>query len=510
MAQERTRSLARVAVDRVRQDRGLGLLTAAAMLAFVVVVYALVVVGGGALLGRTGTPSLWLSVLATAIVAVAFEPVRIRVQRAFSRALHQDRTSPYQVLARFPKTVTGSYPAEELPSRMAKVLTEGTRAARAEVWLVVHGRLELAASWPRESTAAMTPAGLDDPAAGRPTMATAECAATAPPTLGLERPDSSPVIVVEGLRHSLAVRERGELLGALTVVARDGQRLTPVEERLFAGLAAQSGLMLRVAGLRAELEQQLATLDRRTQELRRARRDLVTRQDAERQRLERNIHDGAQQEVIALLVNLRLTQTLLTRSPERGERLLSEQAAAARSTIHTLTALSRGLYPRLLTDAGPVAALTAAVASGPIPVDLTASDVPRCPPDVEAAVYFSCLEAVQNATKHSHATRITITIRGRAGDPGPGQIDLAVADNGDGFDPARRTGSGLLNICDRIESVQGSVTITSKPGAGTAVRARIPIPADAAIGEQAAAVGEAARPERGSDPGLLTGVRFGS
>jgi signal transduction histidine kinase len=477
MAQQRSRSVVRVAVDRIRQDRGLGLLTAVAMLAFVVVVYALVVVGGGALIGRTGTPSLWLSVLATAIVAVAFEPVRIRVQRAFSRALHQDRTSPYQVLAHFPQTVTGSYPAEELPARMAKVLTEGTRAARAEVWLAVHGRLELAASWPRDPAAA-TVSSEPGASTARLSMATADGAATAPPALGTERPDSAPVIVVEGLRHSLAVRERGELLGALTVVARDGQRLTPVEERLFAGLAAQSGLMLRVAGLRAELEQQLAALDRRTQELRRARRDLVTRQDAERQRLERNIHDGAQQEVIALLVNLRLTQTLLARAPERGARLLSEQAAAARSTIDTLTALSRGLYPRLLTEAGPVAALKPAVASGPIPVDLNSSDVPRCPPDVEAAVYFSCLEAVQNASKHSHAARISIEIRGRFGADGSGEIAISVIDDGDGFDPALRTGNGLLNICDRIECVQGTVTITSRPGQGTSIHARIPTSVD--------------------------------
>jgi len=471
MAQERTRSWARVAVDRIRQDGGLRPLTAVTMLAFVVVVYAIVVVGGGALLGRTGTPSLWLSVLATAIVAIAFEPIRVRVKRLFSRVLHQDRTSPYQVLAHFPKTVTGAYPAEELPARMAKVLTEGTGAARAEVWLVVHGRLELAASWPS------TPFGTDvDTAqpADPPHMATTDCAATAPPALGLDRPDSAPNIVVEGLRHSLAVRERGELLGALTVVARAGQRLSPVEERLFAGLAAQSGLMLRVAGLRAELEQQLAALDRRTQELRRARRDLVTRQDAERQRLERNIHDGAQQEVIALLVNLRLTQTLLSRAPERGARLLSEQAAAARSTIDTLTALSRGLYPRLLTDAGPVAALTAAVATGPIPVDLTSADVPRCSPDVEAAVYFSCLEAVQNASKHSHAALITIEIRGRFGDDGTGEIEFRVTDDGDGFDRALRTGNGLLNICDRIECVQGIVSITSQPGQGTAIQAQIP------------------------------------
>ncbi|MET0864948.1 MAG: ATP-binding protein, partial [Nakamurella sp.] len=288
------------------------------------------------------------------------------------------------------------------------------------------------------------------------------------------KPGDPPEIVVQGLRHTLAVRERGELLGALTVVARDGQKLTPVEERLFAGLAAQSGLMLRDAGLRTELEQQLGDLHRRTAELRKARRDLVSRQDAERQRLERNIHDGAQQEVIALLVNLRLAQTLLTRSPERGAALLAEQAAAARATIDTLTALSRGLYPRLLTESGPVAALTAAVASGPIPVNLTSADLPRCSPDVEAAVYFTALEAVQNATKHSGGSRISIDLRVTGGG---GAIELTVADDGTGFDSTTRSGNGLFNITDRIECVLGSVSISSDLGRGTTVRATIPLAA---------------------------------
>jgi signal transduction histidine kinase len=445
---------------------------------------------------------VWLSVLATAIVAIAFEPARRGVRRWFSRALGQDRLSPYQVLARFPATVTGAYPAEELPARMAKVLAEGTGTARAEVWLVVHGHLELAASWPaQQSVPPSGPVGAADPSANpssptnsanpaNPTMEISACAATAP-RLGIERPGETPVVVVEGLRHSLAVRERGELLGALTVVVRDGQTLSTVEERLFAGLAAQSGLMLRVAGLRAELEQQLAQLERRTDELRRARRDLVARQDAARQRLERNIHDGAQQEVIALLVNLRLAQTLLTRSPERGVRLLSEQAAAARSTIDTLTALSGGLYPRLLTVDGPVAALRAAVASGPIPVHLTSSPVPRCEPAVEAAVYFCCLEAVQNATKHSGAARIEIDICGRFDTTGTGHIDLTVTDDGRGFDVDCPTGNGLANIRDRIESVRGKVSITSVTGEGTTVRATIPTVA----------------PERPAAP-ALSGTRF--
>jgi signal transduction histidine kinase len=457
-------------VERIRQDGGLRPLTAAAMVGFVLVVYALVVVGGGALVGQTGAPGLWLSVLATAIVAIAFGPVRAAVNRWLARALHRDRMSPYQVLAHFRQTATGAYPAAELPARMARVLAEGTGTAGAQVWLTVHGRLELAATWPAEPTHRTG----RDPSLTTGGVGTVADVSVEAPAIGPDEPSDAPVVVVDGPRRSLPVRERGELLGALTVVVRDGQRLTPVEERLFAGLAAQSGLMLRVAGLRAGLEQQLIDLARRTEELRAARRDLVARQDAERKRLERNIHDGAQQQVIALLVNLRLARMLLDRSPERAARLLGQQAAAAREAIDTLTALSRGLYPRTLTEAGPVAALAAAVSSGPIPVDLTSSRLPRCPPDVEAAVYFSCLEAVQNAGKHSGAARIAIDIRGRFGADGSGEIGFTVSDDGKGFDATRRTGNGLLNISDRIESVRGGVSITSAPGTGTTIRGRIP------------------------------------
>ena len=440
-------------------------LTAAAMAVYVVVVYAAVVVAGGALIGRAGAPSLWLSVLATVVVAITFEPVRTAARRALARALHRDRMTPYQVLGRFRQTATDAYPAAELPARMARVLAEGTGAAAAQVWLTVRGGLELAATWPAD------PAGAARPGWGAPP-------ALGDVVLGARVPgadeSADPPVVVEGSRRSLAVRERGELLGGLSVVLRDGQPLTPVEERLFAGLAAQSALMLRVAGLRAGLEQELVAVGRRTDEVRTARRDLVERQDAERKRLERNIHDGAQQQVIALLVNLRLVQTLLRRSPERGQRLLGQQAAAARETVDTLTVLARGLYPPLLTEAGPVAALAAAVADGPIPVDLTSLPLPRGPADVEAAIYFSALEAVQNAGKHSDATWIRIGIAGRFGDRGPGEIELTVADDGRGFDPGSGSGSGLRNIGDRIESVGGSLSIDSRPGRGTTVRARIP------------------------------------
>jgi len=460
--------------DRLRVGGVVRVITAAGMAVFVVLTYLVVVIGGGALIGRSGSPSVWLSVMATAIVALAFESVRVRLTRTVARLIHRDRRTPYQVLARFPSTVTGFYPSEELPARMAKVLVEGTDTARAEVWLAVHGRLELAACWPPDAadptdSGAPAPPFDDDPAAPR--------------DVDVGPAGGSPEACADPRQRTLPVRERGELLGALSVVLRHGQQLTPVEERLFAGLAAQSALALRTAGLREELEQRLAELEQRAEDVRGARRDLVARQDAERQRLERNIHDGAQQQVIALLVSLRLTKTLLTRAPDRARTLLADQAAAAGATVDTLDALARGLYPSLLTEAGPEAALRAIAQLSPIPVTLTAADVGRYPSQVEATVYFCCLEAVQNASKHSAATAITINLRGRADG-----IAFTVADNGRGFVPGRSTG-GLANMRDRVESLQGTVTVESAPGRGTVISALVPtgVPAEAAVASRSPA-----------------------
>ena len=433
MAPPGKRWFPRRSLDRIRQDGGVGALTGLSMVVLVVLTYVLVVPIGGALVGQSGSPSLWLSVLATAMVALGFEPVRRRVSSALARALGRDRRTPQEILTELGSSVTGQYPAEEIPLRMAKVLAEGTGAARAEVWLLVQGRLAPAARWP---PAATTPAR--DRAAG------------------------------PQREQSLDVHERGELLGRFTIVLAPDQELTPVEDRLFAGLAAQSGLVLRAAGLRADLRRQLEQLERRTTELRRARRELVGRQDAERQRLERNIPDGAQQQVLALLVNLRLVQTLSSRSPDRAGAVLAAQADAARATIETLTTLSRGLFPPLLASAGPVAALRTAVRSAPIPVRITSTGIGRLPAPLEAAVYFSCLEAVQNATKHSQASLISIDIF-----EDTGELRFTVSDDGRGFDPAARTGSGLAGIRDRIESLHGAVTVDSGP-LGSTVGARMP------------------------------------
>ncbi|HEY7812256.1 MAG TPA: ATP-binding protein [Nakamurella sp.] len=444
-------SVASRALDRARRDRGIGLATALVMGALVVLVYA-AAVGIAAALGGTGPPGLVLSVVATAVVALAFEPVRGRTRRVLARLTHAAGPSRAQVLAGFPDSVAGRYPIAELPRHIAAVVGEGTGALRTEVWLLVNGRLERSASW----TADGAPAGADRPGA------------------------ESGEVADGGLtRHDLEVRDRGELFGRLTMLTAPGHRLTSVERRLVEGVAAQSGLLLRVAGLRVARRRRLADLEQRSNDLRLARRDLVTRQDAERKRLERNIHDGAQQEVIALLVNLRLVQTLLGRAPDRAIGLLGAQADSFRSAMDTLAELAHGLYPQTLTDDGPVAALRVAARRSPVAVTLTADTLPRLPADLAATLYFCAVEAMQNAAKHAAAGEIRIDIRV---DPG-GPIELVIADDGLGFDESRITaGRGLANVRDRVESVGGRLRLTSRPGRGTRMDIELPTSSTAPSG----------------------------
>jgi signal transduction histidine kinase len=422
---------------RSRRDRRAALLVLGGLSGFVAAVYVVVVLGGGALIGHTSSPHLGLSVLATAIVALAFEPVQRRLEAVASRVVYHGRPSPYDVLSRFTEAVTGSYASDEVPGRMAKVLADGTGAQWAQVWLMVNDDLVLAATWPPATEADPTPPGTE----------------------------SAPG------RRALTVRLAGEVLGVLRLQERERQPLTPVEDRLFAGLAGQAGLVLHGVRLRAELAARLVELSARAEELRVSRERLVDTQDAERQRLERDIHDGAQQHLVALAVNLRLAQTLETRAPERAERVLTEQRAAAEAAIETLVSLSRGIYPPLLGDAGIGAALRAALGASPVPVSVVEDQVERYVADVEAAVYFCCLEAVQNAAKHSGAGQVTVTLRG-LGD----RLELEVSDDGCGFDPARvATGNGLANMRDRVDALGGRLGWSAGPLGGTRVRGWVPV-----------------------------------
>jgi signal transduction histidine kinase len=386
--------------------------------AFITAVYVGVVVGIGSIFGRGDEPNLGLSILATAVVAVAFQPVRERVQRVANRLVYGARATPYEVLSEFSHRMAGTYAAEDVLPRMARILAEGTGAREARVWLRVGGELRPAASWPESSSNGAAP-----------------------------NPQEADLLV--------PVVHQGEDLGALSIAKAPGDRLTPAEDKLARDLASQAGLVLRNVKL--------------IEDLKASRVRLVAAQDEERRRIERNIHDGAQQQLVALQVKLGLTRSIAPKDPARAERLLRELQTETEQALSDLRDLARGIYPPLLQDQGLRAALEAQARKSPIPVGVHADGIGRYAQEVEAAVYFCVLEALQNVAKYARATQATVRLAQSNGD-----LAFEVTDDGAGFDPDRTLrGSGLINMADRLAALGGEIGIRSAPGEGTTVVGRL-------------------------------------
>jgi signal transduction histidine kinase len=406
-----------------------------ALAVFITAVYVAIVVGIGTLVGSGGQPNLILSIVATAIVAVAFQPVRERVQRVANRLVYGKRATPYEVLSQFSERVAETYAAEDALPRMARVLAEGTGAERAEVWLRTATLLRPAATWPESNGVTEEPVRLSG--------------------------DDLPLLPGD---EAVPVRHQGELLGALTVSKRQGESLTPIEHKLLDDLAHQAGLVLKNVGLTAELRQRL-------EDLRASRQRLVAAQDQERRRLERNLHDGAQQNLVALKVKLGLAENIAEKDPAKAQVLIAQLKDDADEALETLRDLARGIYPPLLADKGLVAALESQARKAPVPIDIQVDGIERYSQDVEAAIYFCCLEALQNVAKYAGAS--TVEIRLRSAD---GRVSCQISDNGQGFDMAATPrGSGLQNMADRMEALGGSVEVQSSIGSGTSVTASLPL-----------------------------------
>ena len=411
-----------------------------ALALFIGAVYVGVVVLLGSAIGATTTNPV-LAIVATAVVAVLFEPVRLRVQRVANRLVYGERATPYEVLARFSERIGATYATEDVLPRTARVIAEGTGAERVDVWLRVGTTMRPGASWP----------------------------ADAPPPAPVDL-DGGALPAFPGTDAAVPVRQHDELLGAVTVHTRQGQTMTPAEAELLADLAGQAGLVLSNVRLTAELGSRLDEIARRSDELRASRQRIVTTQDAERRRLERNIHDGAQQHLVALAVKLRLARGLLARDAGRAATMLGELRVEVDDAIETLSSLALGIYPPVLEERGIAAALESQARVGTLPVTVSAEGVDRQPIETEAAVYFCCLEAIQNAAKYAGASAVRVTI----GHDGP-NLTFEVRDDGVGFDTASTaTGSGLQGMADRLSALGGSVDVSSTPGGGTVVTGRVP------------------------------------
>ena len=206
----------------------------------------------------------------------------------------------------------------------------------------------------------------------------------------------------------------------------------------------------------------------RAVELAASRTRLITAADEERRRLERDLHDGAQQHLVSLAVLIQLARTA---EHDRYQPLLTEASGLLETAIAEIRRLAHGIYPPLLVSGGLAQAIPAVAARAPVPVQLNLQGLGRYPASIEAALYFCCSEALQNATKHG-GPGTTVTITAHADDP---TLTLTISDTGRGFDPAT-TATGLTNMTDRLSAIGGNLVIDTAPGHGTRITAVIPTP----------------------------------
>jgi signal transduction histidine kinase len=373
------------------------------------------------------------------------------------------------VLEAFGDRAARGTPDEDLLRQLAEALRRELRLESAEVWTRSGDALQRLVAVPSGPAATTMLPGDDLAALRRAGVAGEAWLRTWLPQLVPGREDAQVRLA--------AARYGGDLLGLVLVQRpRAGERFTPAEERRLGDLVGRLGLALHNRQLDSALQATLDDLRRTNEELRASRTRLVAAADAERRRIERDIHDGAQQHLVALAVNLGLARDMLADDATAAAEVLADMAGDLKETIAQLRALAHGIYPPLLREAGLGEALRAAAGRSPQPVEVVLGELARYGSDVESTVYFCCLEALANSAKHAAGATVRIELAET-----DGVLGFSVADDGPGYD-ARTTalGQGFQNMTDRLGAVGGTVSWTSSPGAGARVDGQVPVPVAAA------------------------------
>ena len=395
------------------------------LLLLVAVSGVVLLVIGGLVVGPLDAPGAAL-VMGIGIGALAWPLLRLS-RRIADRIAYGERATPYEVLTQFSDRMAESYATDDVLPRMAAIVGEGTGAKGVTIWLLVGGQLRPATAWPVS----------DDEVADE---------------------DLAPAATLADLTGDVfLVRHQGEQLGAITVAMHANDPMNQTKEKLIKDLAGQAGLVLRNVRL--------------IEELRASRRRLVAAQDAERRRLERNIHDGAQQQLVALQVKQRLADGMIERDPTKARELVRQLQADTAEALDALRDLARGIYPPLLADKGLGSALESQARKSPVPVTVESDSLGRYSQEVEAAVYFCALEAMNNLAKYAGASSAMVSLS-----QVDGTLTFAVSDDGVGFVPAEASGgTGLQGMADRLDAIGGRLEVRSAPGEGTTVVGRVPI-----------------------------------
>ncbi|GAY08630.1 histidine kinase [Pseudonocardia sp. N23] len=410
------------------------------------------------------------------LVATLAGPLGRRAGRSARMSLLGTRRSPDELLADFAERAGRGTPVDDLLRRLAETMRRDWRLSSVQIWTgdpdVPGLHRGLVVPEPFEETPPPPPLDATE-------TATLERAGVAGPgwlRLWLPRllAEQDATGVATQLRLAPAVH--GGRVLALVVVERplDSDRFTAADERALAEVARRLAIVLRNRALDEALQATLADLRRSNADLQASRGRLVRTADAERRRIERDLHDGAQQHLVALAVGLRLVRDGLTESGETAAsylELIDELDAGVRESIQELRHLAHGIYPPLLRDSGLGEALRAAAKRNPLDVTVTATGLGRHGEQLEAAVYFCCLEALQNAAKHAPDASVVVAL-----EQDEDELRFSVVDTGPGCDVDNMAaGAGMQNMADRLGAIGGTLELSSAPGRGTTVSGRVPL-----------------------------------
>ncbi|HEY7107283.1 MAG TPA: histidine kinase [Acidimicrobiia bacterium] len=454
----------------VRIDRLLvHTITLAGLAAMVAACYLLIVLG----LGREPTGDeqtlLGLSMLAAAVAALLWLPVRERLTDVATRRVYGERHAPDEVIRTFGSRLTRALPLDELLLQLAESLKKTMLLSVAEVWTRGTGGLERAVSVPEQGSGRIPVAGEEETVIARAGVSGAAWARIWLPA-ALHGGDDEIVRIAP-------ITNSGELLGMIVARRAEGALpFTEADDQALTELARQVGLALHNVELDSALQESLDEVRRQADELRASRARIVEAGDAQRRAIERDLHDGAQQHLVALAVNVNLARQFVDTDVDTTKEMLEQIGHDLQDAVQELRNLAHGIYPPLLMDRGLAEALSAAAGRAALPTSVDGDGIGRYPQAVEAAVYFCCLEALQNAAKHAgEGSEARIVVREEAG-----ALLFDVSDDGAGFDMASgaQRGHGFVNMSDRVGAIGGTITVESSPGRGTRISGRIPLTGD--------------------------------
>jgi signal transduction histidine kinase len=402
-----------------------------------------------------------------AVAALAFGPFHRRLRATLLRAVRGERLLPEEAVERFGDRATRGLSLDELLRQLAESLLTTLALESVVIWTSAGDRMEPAMAVPSRPVddLVLTPGQVDGLVRTSP-VGPAWLELWAPELLDGRADDAPPTRAVPAV-HSDA------LVGMVVLRRPHGaDPFDDADDRTLKELGRRLGVVLHNRELDAALQETLADLRASNEQLQASRMRIVTAADSERRRIERDLHDGAQQHLVAIAVNARLARDAMADDPAGAAELLDAVSADLRAAVQEVRSLAHGIYPPLLVDGGIGPALRAAAQRAAQPVEVRAFDA-RIAPEAEAAVYFCCMEALQNAAKHAPRATVLVEIDLVQAVDGP-EAHFRVSDDGPGFDPTTPPGHGLQNMADRAGALGGSVTWSSTAGGGTTVEGRVP------------------------------------